>query len=81
MKNREEFILSNKYASDFDLIGKDNNSKRELYKILGRENELTYEEIVIGFLVQEKDGTPIKEFRANQQLEAHTLCFLAKGCS
>lgn len=81
MKKREEFILSTKYASDFDFIEKDDKSQRELYKILGRENVLTYEEIVIGFLVQKEDGTPIKEFKTNQQLEAHTFCFFNKGCS
>ncbi|MCK4442626.1 MAG: hypothetical protein KAU90_11525, partial [Sulfurovaceae bacterium] len=74
-KIKEQFILSDKYATSFDFVAQDIIKGRELFEILGWENEFGINQIVIGYLIQDCDGKPIKEFNAYQEAEAFAFLF------
>jgi len=75
IKNQELFILSKKYATSFDFVAQDTIKKRELFEILGWENEFCINQIVIGYLVRDYHGNPIKEFNHKEETEAFSFCF------
>jgi len=74
-KVKELFLLSEKYATDFDFVAQDIIKERELFEILGWENEFCQNQIVIGYLVRDYYGKPIKEFHVHQELEAFAFLF------
>ncbi len=75
IKNQELFILSDKYATSFDFVAQDIIKKRELFEILGWENEFCINQIVIGYLIRDFYGNPIKEFNHKEEAEAFSFCF------
>ena len=75
IKVKELFILSDKYATSFDFVAQDIVKRRELFEILGWEDEFCINQIVIGYLVRDYHGNFIKEFNHKQEEEAFTFCF------
>ena len=74
-KIKELFILSDRYATNFDFVAQDIVKKRDLFEILGWENEFCMNQMVIGYIVRDYDGNPIKEFNHKQEAEAFAFCF------
>ena len=74
-KAKELFPLSDKYATGFDFVAQDIIKRRELFEILGWENEFCINQIVIGYLVRDYHGNSIKEFNHKQEAEAFAFCF------